>query len=327
MDRVSSMLSFVKVVELGSFASAARQLGLGNSVVTGHVKSLEERLDARLLNRTTRSVSLTEAGQAYYERCVQILSEIEEADESVQTLLSKPRGVLRINTTPAAPLVLSSSISEYNDLYPEVTVHLTTTSRMLDIVEQGYDLAIWYGGVPNSGLIVRRLASWRAVLCASPGYLSKRGQPKHPSDLTEHRCVTYYDAPPFGKDGREWMFAGPDGEFSVHVSGPLETNNPEALRASALRDQGFILVPGHLVIQELKSGALVPVLNEFLPQQYSIDALYPHRQHLPAKVRAFIDVVTRIFRRIDWDPCAPKRIKQAILSEQPPATPGLRNPG
>jgi DNA-binding transcriptional LysR family regulator len=121
------------------------------------------------------------------------------------------------------------------------------------------------------------------------------------------------------------MFAGPDGEFSVHVSGPLETNNPEALRASALRDQGFILVPGHLVIQELKSGALVPVLNEFLPQQYSIDALYPHRQHLPAKVRAFVDVVTRNFRRIDWD-CAPKRIKQAILSEQPPATPALQNP-
>jgi DNA-binding transcriptional LysR family regulator len=123
------------------------------------------------------------------------------------------------------------------------------------------------------------------------------------------------------------MFAGPDGEFSVQVSGPLETNNPEALRASALRDQGLILVPGHLVIQELKSGALVPVLNEFLPQQYSIDALYPHRQHLPAKVRAFIDVVTRNFRRIDWNPCAPKRTKQATLSEQPPVTPALQNPG
>jgi DNA-binding transcriptional LysR family regulator len=325
MDRVSSMLSFVKVVELGGFASAARQLGLANSAVTGHVKSLEERLGARLLNRTTRSVSLTEAGQAYYERCVQILSEIEEADDAVQSLLSKPRGVLRINTTPAAPTVLSASIAEYNDLFPDVTVHLTTTSQMLDIVEQGYDLAIWYAGVPNSGLIVRRLASWRAVLCASPRYLSKRGQPKHPSDLTEHSCLTYYDAASFGKDGREWMFAGPDGEFSVQVSGPLETNNPDALRAGVLRGQGFVLVPAHLVIQELESGALVPVLNEFLPQQYSIDALYPHRQHLPAKVRAFIDVVAKNFRQIDWG--APKRssvaIKRAIVSEQPLTAPEL----
>jgi hypothetical protein len=127
------------------------------------------------------------------------------------------------------------------------------------------------------------------------------------------------------------MFAGPDGEFSVQVSGPLETNNPDALRAGVLHGQGFVLVPAHLVIHELESGALVPVLNEFLPQQYSIDALYPHRQHLPAKVRAFIDVVAKNFRQIDWDPCAPKRssvsAKRAIASEQPLTTPEIQNPG
>jgi DNA-binding transcriptional LysR family regulator len=319
------MLSFVKVVELGGFASAARQLNLANSVVTDHVKSLEERLGARLLNRTTRSISLTGAGQAYYERCVQILSEIEDAEDTVQTLQSRPRGILRVNSSPAAPPVLAPSIAEYNNLYPEVTVRLTTTSRMPDLVEQGFDLAIRYSTVPDSSLIVRRLASFWTVLCASPQYLAKWGEPKHPSDLAKHSCVTYYDAAPYGKDGKEWKFSGPDGDFSVEVSGPLETNNPEVLRGAALRDQGFILVPMHLVIEELRSGALVAVLTEFLPGKFPIDAFYPNREHLPAKVRTFIDLVAKNFRQIDWNPCLrdDKRCnsspKQAIQFTESPA--------
>src|ERR1700722_12751554 len=142
MDRVSTMLSFVKVVDTGGFSSAARQLNLATSVVTTHVKSLEERLDVRLLNRTTRSVSLTEAGRAYYERCVQILSEIEDAEEAAQTLQTRPRGVLRINKSPGLPVLLAPSIAEYSKLYPEVKIHLTATSRMLDLVDEGFDLAI-----------------------------------------------------------------------------------------------------------------------------------------------------------------------------------------
>jgi DNA-binding transcriptional LysR family regulator len=332
MDRVSSMLSFVKVVELGGFASAARQLNLANSVVTGHVKSLEERLGARLLNRTTRSVSLTEAGSAYYERCVQILSEIEDAEETVQTLQLKPRGVLRVNTSPAVPLVIAPSIAEYSSLYPEVTVHFTATSRMLDLVEQGFDLAIWYASVPDSSLIRRHLASYRTILCASPDYLSKHGQPKHPTDLAGHNCIVYYDAP-FGKGGREWMFTGPDGEITVQVSGTLETNNVDAIRTAALNGQGFIFVPPHLVIQELRSGALVSVLRDFPAREISVDAFYPNRQHLPAKVRTFIDLVAKNFRQIDWDPCSQdvKRsdisLKQPILAKEPPVASELRSPG
>jgi DNA-binding transcriptional LysR family regulator len=303
MDRVSSMLSFVKVVELGGFAAAARQLNLANSVVTGHVKSLEERLDARLLNRTTRSVSLTEAGRAYYERCVQILSEIEDAEETVQTLQLKPRGILRVNTSPAVPLVIAPSIAEYSGLYPEVTVHLTATSRMLDLVEQGFDLAIRYAAASDSNLIRRHLASYRTILCASPDYLSKRGEPKHPSELAGHNCIVYYDAP-FGRGGNEWMFTGPEGEIAVHVSGSLEANNVDAIRGAALNGQGFAFVPTHMVINELKSGALVSVLRDFPGREVSVDALYPNRQHLPAKVRTFIDLVAKNFRQIDWDPCS-----------------------
>jgi DNA-binding transcriptional LysR family regulator len=293
MDRVSSMLSFVKVVEHGGFSSAARQLNLATSVVTTHVKWLEERLGVRLLNRTTRNVSLTEAGRAYYERCVQILSEIEDAEEAAQVLQSKPRGILRLNTSPGIPAVIASSIAEYDDLYPDVTVRLTATSRMLDLVEEGYDLAIWYGAAPVSNLIIRRLASYRMVICASPQYLAKHGRPKHPSELADHNSVIFYDATQ-AKEGKEWTFAGPDGDFQVRFSGNLETNSPIAFRAAALQ-------PAPIVIDDLKSGALVAVLSDFLPKQFSIDALYPHREHLPAKVRTFIDVVAKNLRQADWN--------------------------
>ncbi|MFZ2075182.1 MAG: LysR family transcriptional regulator, partial [Xanthobacteraceae bacterium] len=295
MDRVSSMLSFVKVVENGGFSSAARQLNLATSVVTTHVKWLEERLGVRLLNRTTRNVSLTEAGRTYYERCVQILSEIEDAEEAAQVLQSKPRGILRLNTSPAIPAVIAPSIAEFNDLYPDVTVRLTATSRMLDLVEEGHDLAIWYAAAPVSNLIIRRLASYRMVIGASPEYLAKHGRPKHPSELSKHNSVIFYDAT-LAKEGKEWTFTGSDGDFQVRFSGNLETNSPIAFRAAALHGQGLIMTPAPIVIDDLKSGALIAVLSDFLPKQFSIDALYPHREHLPAKVRTFIDVLAKNFR-------------------------------
>ena len=189
MDRVSTMLSFVKVVDTGGFSSAARQLNLATSVVTTHVKRLEDRLGVRLLNRTTRSVSLTEAGKAYYERCVQILSELEDADEAAQTLQTRPRGVLRVNTSPGIPVLLAPSIAEYSKLYPEVKIHLTATSRMLDLVDEGFDLAMWYAAVADPGLIIRRLAQYRVAACASPEYLATHGRPQHPSELTKHNWL------------------------------------------------------------------------------------------------------------------------------------------
>ena len=262
MDRVSSMLSFVKIVEQGGFSAAARQLNLATSAVTTHVKSLEERLQVRLLNRTTRSVSLTEAGRAYYERCVQILSEIEDAEEAAQALQSKPRGILRLNTSPGMPQLIAPSIAEYSALYPDVTVRLAATSCMLDLVEEGYDLALWFAAVPDDpSLIVRRLAHYRMIICASPEYLAKRGRPKHPSDLTKHDSVTFYDAPTLGKQGREWQFTGPDGDFSVQMSGTLETNSFIAWRAAAVHGQGIIMAPGPLVFDDLRAGALVPILQ------------------------------------------------------------------
>jgi DNA-binding transcriptional LysR family regulator len=332
MDRVSSMLSFVKVVDTGGFSSAARQLNLATSVVTTHVKSLEDRLGVRLLNRTTRSVSLTEAGRVYYERCVQILSEIEDADEAAQLLQSKPRGVLRLNTSPGIPRVISPSIAEYNNLYPDVTIHLTATSRMLDLVEEGFDLAVWYAAAPDPSLIIRRLVQYRMAVCASPEYLAKHGRPEHPFELTKHNCLIFYDAT-HSKDGREWVFTGPDGDFPVRMSGNLETNSPIAFRMACVHGQGILIGPSPFLMDDLKSGALVPILDGFLRQQFSIDALYPHREHLPAKVRAFIDLLAKNLREIDFDPCAHERkrsndpVQEAVASTDSHPAPKQRTLG
>jgi DNA-binding transcriptional LysR family regulator len=305
MDRVSTMLSFVKVVDTGGFSSAARQLSVAASVVTTHVKQLEARLGVRLLNRTTRSISLTEAGQAYYERCVQILSEIEDAEEAAQTLQTRPRGVLRLNTSPGIPVLLAPSIAEYSKLYPEVTIRLTATSSMLDLVDQGFDLAVWYAAVADPSLIIRRLAQYRMAVCASPEYFEEHGRPQHPSELTKHNWLIFYDAT-HSKDGKEWVFTGPEGDFPVPMSGNLETNSPIAFRHACLHGQGIMIAPTPFVINDLKAGALVSILDEFLPKQFSVDVLYPHREHVPAKVRTFIDLLVRNFRQINWDPGAPE---------------------
>jgi DNA-binding transcriptional LysR family regulator len=323
MDRVSSMLSFVKVVDTGGFGSAARQLNLSASVVTTRVKSIEERLGVRLLNRTTRSVSLTEAGRAYYDRCVQILSEIEHAEEAAQVLQSKPQGILRLNTSPGIPALIARPIAEYGLRYPDVTIHMAATSRMLDLVEEGYDLAIWYAARPDPGLIVRRLADYRLVACASPEYLARHGRPEHPSELAKHDCVIFYDSPTLGRDGRDWHFTGPDGEISLRVTGNLETNSAIAFRRAALLGQGIIMAPAPLVFDDLKSGALVSILSDFLPKQFSIDAYYPHRAHLPAKVRTFIDLLIDDLRQIDRDPRAPdeERSNSTVIQAAPLSDP------
>jgi DNA-binding transcriptional LysR family regulator len=173
---------------------------------------------------------------------------------------------------------------------------------MLDLVEQGFDLAIWYAAAADSSLIVRSLASFRMVICASPEYLAKRGRPEHPSELSNHTCLIFYDATT-SKDGREWLFTGPDGEFSMRMSGTLETNSAIALRAAALHGQGFVIGPAPMFCDDLTSGALESILSDFLPTPFSIDAFYPHREHLPIKVRSLIDLVAKNFHGATWQ-CA-----------------------
>jgi DNA-binding transcriptional LysR family regulator len=306
---MTSMATFVKVVESGGFSAAARALSISPSMVTAHVQSLEERLGIRLLNRSTRRVSLTEVGHAYYERCLQILAEMEDADRIAQALQSTPRGTLRLNTSIAIPPLLAPVIAEFVALYPEVSINLTMTDRMIDLVEEGFDLAVRNMAVPDSSLIVRRVAAYRFVVCGAPGYLAARGTPRHPSDLVQHNCLVCSQS--FW--GNEWRFDGPAGEQSVAVTGNLQANSDNALRLAAVHGQGLALAPSFLLIDEIKAGRLVPVLSEFLQTEHAINAIYPHRHYLSAKVRTFIDLLAKHFHADPaWaDPCGSRAAVKA----------------
>jgi len=321
MDRMTSMATFVKVVESGGFSAAARTLSMSPSMVTAHVQSLEERLGVRLLNRRTRRVSLTEVGHAYYERCLQILAEADDADQIAQALQSTLRGTLRLNTSIAIPPLLAPVIAEFVALYPEVCVSLTMTDRMIDLVEEGFDLAVRNMSVPDSSLVVRRVATYRFVVCGAPDYLAARGIPGQPADLSHHNCLVYSHS----AWGNEWRFAGPDGEQSVTVEGNLQANSDNALRLAAVHGQGLALAPSFLLLDEIKSGRLVPVLTEFLQAEHAINAIYPHRHHLPAKVRSFIDLLVKHFHADPgWaDPCRSRLAANpaenaAVVADAPP---------
>jgi DNA-binding transcriptional LysR family regulator len=321
MDRMTSMATFVKVVESGGFSAAARTLSMSPSMVTAHVQSLEERLGVRLLNRSTRRVSLTEVGHAYYERCLQILAEADDADQIAQALQSTPRGTLRLNTSIAIPPLLAPVIAEFVALYPEVSVNLTMTDRMIDLVEEGFDLAVRNMAVPDSSLVLRRVATYRFVVCGAPGYLAARGIPRQPADLSRHNCLVYSHS----AWGNEWRFAGPDGEQSVAVEGNLQANSDNSLRLAAVHGQGLALAPSFLLIDEIKSGRLVPILTEFLQTEHAINAIYPHRHHLSAKVRSFIDLLVKHFHEDPgWaDVCrsrlaANPAVNAAVVAHAPP---------
>jgi DNA-binding transcriptional LysR family regulator len=298
MDRVTSIMSFVKVVDTGGFATAARALDLSPSMVTNHVQVLEERLGVRLLNRTTRKVNLTEVGQAYYERCVRILAELEEADHVAEALQSKPRGLLRLNTSPAMASAIAPVIADLVTHYPEVSVDIVATGRMVDLVEEGFDLAIRGHPIPDSSLIVRRLGAYCIVVCGAPDYLAKRGTPKRPEDLAHHNCMHFSDA---AWDGHAWPFRQGETHQAVSISGDLKANNIDSLRRAAVLGQGLIYLPSFILSDELESGRLVPVLTEFPTPEMPINAIYPHREFMPSKVRSFIDLAAKQFHEANWN--------------------------
>jgi DNA-binding transcriptional LysR family regulator len=301
MDQMTSIATFVRVVDVGGFAAAGRKLNMSPSTVTAHIQSLEARLGVRLLNRSTRKVSVTEVGSAYYERCMQILADLEEADSVVQALQSTPRGKLRLNAAVAIPPLLAPVIAEFSRLYPDVSLSMTMSDRMVDLVEEGFDLAIRLLPIPDSSLIIRRVGTFRLIACAAPEYLARHGIPRVPSDLVNHNCLSFSYSP----WGTEWRFSGPEGDQSVPISGNLESNSANALRLAAVQGQGVTMMPSFLVVDEIKSGRLVPILTEFMRTEHPINAVYPHRHQLSAKVRSFLDLMTKHYRENPaWaDPC------------------------
>jgi DNA-binding transcriptional LysR family regulator len=294
MDRVTSMTAFATVVAAGSFAGAAQRLKMSPAMVTNHVRSLEERLGARLLNRTTRKLSLTEAGRSYYEQCALILAQIEAADTSVSALTSMPRGTLRVNAAPVLTFNTAPLIAAYSAAYPEVTIEFTTTDRMVDLVDEGFDVAIRFNQVPDSSLIVRRLGSFKMILCASPAYLAEHGTPREPADLSRHQCVAYmYQG--FDKLTREWNVAGPNGDTIVPITSRVQTNSVETMVTAATEGRGIAMSLSCVVEAGIRAGRLVRVLPEHHLGDFPIIALYPHRQYVSAKLRSFLDFAAKHF--------------------------------
>jgi DNA-binding transcriptional LysR family regulator len=299
MDRITGLSVFAKVVESSSFAAAARHFGLSPAMVSKHVVALEERLGARLLNRTTRRVSPTEIGRVFYERATRILADLDDAEQEASALQATPRGLLRVN----GPLSfgtrqLAPAIADYLAACPEVEIDVTLNDRVADLVEEGFDLAIRIGRLADSSLIARRIAPCLIVACAAPAYLARRGAPRRPADLAEHNCLGYS----YAALRNEWRFTGPEGTESVRVAGRLNANNGDILRWAALRGEGIVLQPSFIVGDDLATGTLVPVLPGYTPDSLVIQAVYPHSRHLSVKVRSFVDfLVARFGQAPEWD--------------------------
>jgi DNA-binding transcriptional LysR family regulator len=290
MDRLTSLTTFVRVVDSGGFSAAGRRLNMSTTMVSNHVHALEERLGVRLLHRTTRKVSLTEVGKAYYDRCTQILADLEQADDIAGALQSTPRGTLRIYTATHMVPFVAPAVTEFLASYPEVKIDLTMGEREIDMIDEGFDLAIRLTPPPDSSLIVRSLATWRHVLCCSPAYLEKHGAPQQLSELADRNCVRHA-LYPFGDD---WHFLDPKGApVSVRVSGNLITNSGETLRLAALQGISIALAAGFLIGDDLRTGRLVRLLPDYRPAENTVNAVYPHRHHLSAKVRSFIDLLVK----------------------------------
>ena len=299
MDRVTSLSVFVKVVEGSSFAAAARHFGLSPAMVSKHIVSLEERLGARLLNRTTRQVSPTEIGREFYERSTRILADLDEAEQAASALQAMPKGLLRLNGPLSFGIRhLAPAIIDYLAACPEAAIDVTLSDRVVDLVDEGFDLAIRIARLADSSLIARRITPCRIVACAAPAYLKKHGAPRRPADLTAHNCLGYS----YAALRNEWRFTGPDGAESVRIAGRLNANNGDVLRLAALRGEGIVIQPTFLIGDDLASGELVSILPGFVPDELVIQAVYPHSRHLSVKVRSFIDfLVARFGQDPEWD--------------------------
>jgi DNA-binding transcriptional LysR family regulator len=299
MDKLSNMRTFVEVVNGEGFTAAANRIGLSRAQVSKAVMQLETHLGARLLNRTTRRVSLTETGRIYYERCREILNDIEE----IEALASEQSQQVRGTLTLAAPtsfgvLHLNRLIPGYIKQYPDVRVSLSLSDRLIDVVSEGFDLAIRITELEDSSLVARKLAPCKRVLVASPDYLERHGRPAVPQDLAMHHCLVYSNDLQAGT----WTLNGARGEESFRVNGPVCADNGDVLRDAAVDGLGITLLPTFIVGPDLRAGRLVQVLQDYCPRDISVYAMFPSRRYLSAKVRTFVDYLSDCFGdHPQWD--------------------------
>jgi len=295
MDQLRAIRVFVAVVEQGSFAAAAEHLGLSRTAASKHVQDLEARLGVALLTRTTRSVSLTQTGAAYVERARRILSELDQADSEASLQTHAPRGRLRV----AAPVSfgfrhLAPRLKDFMDAYPDVQLDIVANDRQVNLVEEGYDLAIRIGQLADSSLVARRIATSRLLVCAARGYLEQRGQPEHPSELGAHVCLGY----PYWSGFRTWDFETPDGgAIRVPVGNQLWSNNGDLLLNAAVSGCGIIRQPDFIVHEALARGDLVKLFTDYPAPDIGIHVVYPPATVVPLRVRVLIDYLVKAFAR------------------------------
>ncbi len=291
MNQISNMQLFVKVVEEGSFSATARLLGVRPSSVSRQISHLEDELGTRLFHRTTRRQSLTEAGQIYYQHAMRIVKDIEEAKQSVSQLAATPKGHLHVTVeTDFAAAFIAPILPEFFEKYPDVQIRFSMNTDNIDIVDNAIDLAIRFGHLDDSGLIARKIATSSSVICASPEYLARHGTPTHPSQLTEHNCLSFRTAP--GKN--YWKFKENQQILEIPISGNLNANNLTFLKELALTGQGIIMIPSWMVQAAIKDKQLTPLLGPFalMPSSTPISAVFANNRHLAPKVRAFVDFLS-----------------------------------
>ena len=293
MPDTEDLAIFVRVVELGSLSAAGRDMRLSAAVVSNRIARLEKDVGTRLLNRTTRHVSLTEDGSRYYEHCVIILNELEQAEGALDAITAEPRGPIKV-TMPSAfgRLHVAPHVPRFLEKHPQMQVRLHLTDSLVDLIQERIDLAIRIAELTDSTAIVRKLAPNRRLIVAAPDYLKRRGTPKVPEDLLDHNCLLLRFP---GSKQYRWTVQGPDGPITLRVSGNMDSNNGEALHDWCLAGHGLALKSLWEIVDDLNEGRLIPVLTDYPPPSHAIYALYPHSQHAPPRVRVFIDFLAEVF--------------------------------
>lgn len=301
MDKFESIRAFAQVVDSGGFAAAARVMGLSRSAVNKLVMNLEDDLKVQLLHRTTRKVTPTETGLAFYDRCLAILADLAEAEQAASQLQTEPKGRLRINAPMTfGTLHLAPAVADFLTQYPDLQIELALSDRFIDPIEEGFDLTVRIAVPPDSAsLIVHRLVTANRVMCASPAYLERHGIPQHPNDLKQQSCLHYG----YLSSQNQWRLTGPGGEiYPVTVQGVLCSNNGEVLRDAALKGLGIILVPTFIVGQDLKQGTLQAISADYPPVEIAVYVLYPVNRHLSTKVQLLTEFLSDRFGGCpDWD--------------------------
>ncbi len=295
MDTLTRIRAFIDVVDAEGFSAAARRVGRSKALLSKYVRELEDELGALLLNRTTRQFSLTEAGHTYYRTASEILKEIDNLADLVRANNSDLKGRLRI-TAPRTfvDAEIGQSLIDFGKQHPELSLEVISDDRFVDLVEEGFDVAIRITRLEDSTLIARKLDDFQVLICAAPDFLEKIGPIAHPTDLSKVPCILDTN----GRSYSNWRFVEPDGSsFTVPVSGPIEVNSPLASVRAAVSGIGVALVPDFIARPKVATGELVTLFDDFLPRDRGIYAIYPHRRYLPAKVRTLVDYLHTWFRK------------------------------